>query len=95
MGEIQFAIPTDIKVRLGDRDKFKVVDNRKESAIGKGRQRRYPVITLNFSEVKAVVESETKGKAKQNLLRKINEQRDGNRSLFTNNDKILRKIFGA
>ena len=95
MGEIQYAIPTDIKTRLGDRDKFKVVDNRKESARGKGRLRQYPVITLNFSEVKAVIESETKGKQKQNLLRKINEQRDGNRSLFTNNEKILRKIFGA
>jgi hypothetical protein len=95
MGQIQYAIPTDIKTRLGERDKFKVVDNRQESALGKGRQRRYPVITLNYSELKAVIESETKGKQKQNLLRKLNEQRDGNRSLFTNNDKLLRKIFGA
>lgn len=94
-GEVEFMTAAETKQRTRDRSQIRFVDNRKEKSQGAGRGRKYPVKTLNNKIIAKAINESLKGKARTNLLRKLDEAVEGNGSLFTNNSELLAKIFGS
>ena len=85
----------ETKERVRDKNVIKFVDNRKENQRGAGRQRQFPTLTINRSVIVEAINSTTKGKEKQTLLRKLDGAVEGDGSLYSNNQKILEKLFGS
>ena len=95
VSEIQFLTVKETKERVRDKNVIKFVDNRKENQRGAGRQRQFPTLTINRSVIVEAINSTTKGKEKQTLLRKLDGAVEGDGSLYSNNQKILEKLFGS